>query len=64
MFYNIYKNHNPSTVFSQNVNQTGIKFLKIAIYPEFKIKIPIDVIFKLIHATEACPLLKYKSNAA
>ena len=39
MFYNIYKNHNPSTVFSQNVNQTGIKFLKIAIYPEFKIKI-------------------------
>ena len=59
MFYNINKNHNTSNIFSQNVNQTGIKFLKIAIYPEFKIKIPIDVIFKLIHATEACPLIKY-----
>jgi phosphohistidine phosphatase SixA len=32
-------------IFSQNMSQTGIKFFKISIYPEFKIKIPIDVIF-------------------
>jgi hypothetical protein len=59
MFYNIFQNHKPSQFFSQNMLQTGIKFLKIAIYPEFKIKIPVDVIFKLIHATQDFPLIKY-----
>ena len=59
MFYNIFQNHSPSQIFSQNMSQTGIKFLKIAIYPEFKIKIPVDVIFKLIHATKDFPLIKY-----
>jgi len=59
MFYNIFQNHKPSQVFSQNMLQTGIKYLKIAVYPEFKIKIPVDVIFKLIHATHDFPLIKY-----
>ena len=59
MFYDIYQNHKVSNVFSHNLLQTGIKFLKIAIYPDFKIKIPVDVIFKLIHATQEFPLIKY-----
>ena len=62
MFYNILQNHSQSNVFSQNMSQTGVKFLKISIYPEFKIKIPIDVIFKLIHATKEFPLIKYNSE--
>jgi hypothetical protein len=28
-------------------------------HPEFQIKIPIDVIFKLIHATQEFPLIKF-----
>ena len=62
MFYNIYQKSNKSDIFSQNMSQTGIKFFKISIYPEFKIKIPIDVIFKLIHATQEFPLIKYNAE--
>jgi len=59
MFYNIFQHQEPSEKFSENLRQTGIKFFKIIIYPEFHIKIPIDVIFKLIHATEEFPMIKY-----
>jgi hypothetical protein len=59
MFYNIYKNRTSSEQFNQLLNNTGITYIKIVIYPEFKIKIPIDVIFKLIHATETFPLVKF-----
>ena len=59
MFYGIYQTREPSDEFSQNMKQTGIKFFKLSIYPAFKIKIPIDVIFKLIHATHDFPLIKY-----
>jgi hypothetical protein len=62
MFYDIFQNHEKTDIFSQNMSQTGIKFFKISIYPEFKIKIPIDVIFKLIHATQEFPLIKYNSE--
>ena len=59
MFYEIYHMKEPSELFSQNMKQTGIKFFKLSVYPDFKIKIPIDVIFKLIHATQEFPLIKY-----
>ncbi len=59
MFYKIYQNHSSTDFFSRTVKQTGIKYFKISIYPNFKIKVPIDVIFKLIHATEQFPLIKY-----
>jgi hypothetical protein len=63
IFYNIFQNHTKSDVFSQNRMKTGIKFFKIAIYPDTKIKIPIDVIFKLIHATQEFPLVKYNPDS-
>jgi hypothetical protein len=59
LFYQIYKNHSSSNHFLPNKKQTGITFFKAIIYPEFKIKIPIETVFKLIHATENVPLLKY-----
>jgi hypothetical protein len=61
MYYNIAqsKNKKPSVKYSSNSKLTGITSLKIIIYPEFKIKIPIDVIFKLVHATNEYPLIKY-----
>jgi hypothetical protein len=63
MFYNVFEQKKPSTKFSQNASKTGITFLKVVIYPEFKIKIPIDVIFKLIHATTEFPLIKYNPES-
>jgi len=59
MFYNVFQQPKPSSKFSKNVEDTGITSLKIVIYPEFKVKIPIDIIFKLIHATQDFPLIKY-----
>ena len=40
----VFEQKKPSAKFSENPLKTGIIFLKIIIYPEFKIKIPIDVI--------------------
>ena len=62
MFYQVYQNKGKTSAFSENTRLTGITNLKIVRYPEFNIKIPIDVIFKLIHATEGFPLIKYNAE--
>jgi len=61
MFYDIFKYRDqlPSKRFSENPKKSGIIFIKIIIHPDFTIKIPIDVIFKLIHATKEFPLIKF-----
>ena len=55
MFYDVckYKKSNLDYKFS------GIKNIKVVIRPEYNIKIPLDIIFKLIHATKDVPLIKY-----
>jgi hypothetical protein len=59
MFYDIFQHKLPSKRFSEKSQKTGIKFIKIIMHPDFQIKIPIDVIFKLIHATKEFPLIKF-----
>ena len=59
MFYDIFQNKTPSIKFSEKRQNTGIKNFKIIMHPDFQIKIPIDVIFKLIHATQDFPLIKF-----
>jgi hypothetical protein len=59
MFYNIYKNKLVSEKFYEKENNSGITFFRIVLHPDFKIRIPVDVIFKLIHATEDYPLIKF-----
>jgi hypothetical protein len=59
MFYDVYNYKQPSEVFSQNAGETGIKGIKIVMYPDFKVKIPVDVIFKLLHASFDYPLIKF-----
>ena len=63
MFYDVFNNQKPSNNFSENLRLTGITNLKVTMYPEFKIKIPIEVIFKLIHATQEFPLIKYNPES-
>ena len=54
-----------STNFGKNIPSnfpfaaSEIKFIKIIMHPDFQVKIPIDVIFKLIHATKEFPLIKF-----
>ena len=59
LFYNIFANKTKSKQFTNNLNSSGIKSIKITIHPPFKINIPIEVIFKLIHATHEFPLIKF-----
>jgi hypothetical protein len=59
MFYDIYK-YKKSDL---NYLKKGIKFIKAVIKPKFIVKIPLDVIFKIIHSTEANPLIKYNPSS-
>jgi hypothetical protein len=55
MFYDVYKYKNSDL----NYKFSGIKSIKLIIRPEFNVKVPLDIIFKLIHATKDIPLIKY-----
>jgi len=57
LFYDIYKYKEPTKKFKYK--ESGIKFVKLTIKPEFNIKIPLDIIFKIIHATNNNPLIKF-----
>ena len=59
LFYDLYKFRNPKLELKYIKEGQGITFIKMAIHPEYTIKIPLDVIFKLIHATNKNPLIKY-----
>jgi len=60
MFYDVYKYRKETKKYKYK--SSGIKFIKMTIRQEFSIKIPLDVIFKIIHATEANPLIKYNPS--
>lgn len=52
------------SIFNKNSNQLdflqkGIKFIRFAINPYFKVKIPLEPIFKLTNSTKNMPLVKY-----
>ena len=62
MFYNVFKFSNSeskSALFSPKQMNTGITNIKIVIYPDYKIKIPVEILFKLLHATYDFPLIKF-----
>uniref|UniRef100_A0A6C0KVK2 Uncharacterized protein n=1 Tax=viral metagenome TaxID=1070528 RepID=A0A6C0KVK2_9ZZZZ len=55
VFYDMYKERKTDLKYKNN----GITSIKITLVPEYSMKIPLDVIFKLIHATENNPLIKF-----
>jgi len=59
MFYDVY-NLRKSEL---NYVSKGIKFIKAVLKPEFEIKIPLEIIFKVIHATQEAPLIKYNPSS-
>jgi hypothetical protein len=58
MFYDIYKLKKTNL----NYIKRGIKYIKAVIKPDVEIKIPLEVIFKIIHATNKNPLIKYNPS--
>jgi len=59
MFYDVYYLKTQKLKYLQ----TGIKYIKAVMIPDFDIKIPLEIIFKLIHATKNNPLIKYNPSS-
>ena len=58
MFYDVYNLRKTEL----NYINKGVKFIKAVIRPEFEIKIPLEIIFKVVHATQENPLIKYNPS--
>ena len=58
MFYDVYYSKKSDLKY---VNK-GIKYIKAVVEPEFDVKIPLEIIFKIVHATKDCPLIKYNPS--
>ena len=58
LFYDIFKYKKTNLSYKDH----GIKYIKFILKPDYNIKIPLDVIFKLLHATETTPLIKYNAS--
>ena len=55
LFYDMYKERKSEL----NYKSFGVQSIRITLLPDYSIKIPLDIIFKLIHATEETPLIKF-----
>ena len=55
LFYDVYKERKEEL----NYKSSGIKYIKLVIHPTYDIKIPLDVIFKIVHADKNKPLIKF-----
>ena len=51
MFYDVYDLKKSEL----NYVKKGIKYVKAVMRPEFDVKIPLEIIFKILHATEINP---------
>ena len=58
MFYDVYKLRKDELDYVSK----GIKYIKAILKPEFDIKIPLEVIFKILHANINNPLIKYNPS--
>ena len=55
LFYNIYYNRTSEISYTE----TGIKEIEFIIHPNYSFNLPLDVVFKLIHATANVPFIKF-----
>ena len=59
MFYDMYYLRKSDL----NYINKGIKYIRALIKPEFDIKVPLETIFKIIHANKLNPLIKYNPSS-
>ena len=59
MFYDIYKYKKNDMVYLSG----GIKVLKLVLKNEYDLKMPLDIIFKILHSTVDVPLIKFNMSA-
>ena len=59
LFYDMYEGRKTELEYKK----IGVKTIHLIMVPTYKVKIPLDVIFKLIHATDASPFIKYNPSS-
>lgn len=59
LFYNMFQMKKSNL----NYKMTGIKYIKFLMKPDYQLKIPLEIIFKIIHATEDYPLIKFNPSS-
>ena len=55
LFYDIFTSKTEELPYTE----IGIKKISIEIHPKYTVQIPLDIIFKILHATQQNPLIKY-----
>ena len=55
LFYNVFQSKTEELPYTE----IGIKNISIEIHPKYGVQIPLDIIFKILHATLENPLIKY-----
>jgi len=58
LFYDIYKSRKSELSYIQQ----GIKRIKFIIHQPFSFNLPLDIVFKLIHATKLIPFIKFNPS--
>jgi hypothetical protein len=58
MFYDVYKLQTKQL----NYLDSGITYIKVTLKPSVSFTVPLEVIFKVLHATEENPLIKYNPS--
>jgi hypothetical protein len=59
MFYDIYDLRKNDL----NYVNRGIKYIKAVMKPDFDVKIPLEIIFKIVHASKNNPFIKYNPSS-
>ena len=60
LFYNVFYDSSSSAALPYS--KKGAQNIEFIIYPPFEFSLPLDIIFKLIHATKEIPLIKYNPS--
>ena len=58
LFYDIYKERTSDLMYTKK----GIKSIHVVLHPTYKLKVPLEIVFKILHATEENPLIKYNPS--
>lgn len=58
--YQVYNNGSRDDI---KYSQNGIQYINFTIHPSSKVKLPLDVLFKIMHSTKNIPFIKYNPGA-
>lgn len=62
LFYDLSSSQTTSENYKQNTKVSGIVDFNLMIHPKRTVKFPLDIVFKHLHASSSCPLIKFNPD--